>query len=207
MKDIYINCHSSICIDKNIYVDPFMIKEKKSDAKIIFITHTHFDHFDMESIKNIMNKDTVIVSIKEVIDELKKEGVSNKMLVVSNNDSGVIADVSFETFPSYNVGHHHFKELGFVGYTLTIDNVRYTICGDSDNTEELRNMKCDVLLVPIGGTYTMNAKEAADLTNKIKPSLVIPTHYNCLDGTGTKNDEKEFLNLIDRNIKYLILIK
>ena len=81
------------------------------------------------------------------------------------------------------------------------------ICGDSDNTPELNSVKCDVLLVPIGGTYTMNAKESAMLANSIKPRLVIPTHYNFVEGTGNKKDEEEFINYLDENIEYKILIK
>ncbi len=56
MKDkISINCHSSIRIasEQIIYFDPYDIKEKRNDADIIFMTHDHYDHFDMESINNI----------------------------------------------------------------------------------------------------------------------------------------------------------
>jgi L-ascorbate metabolism protein UlaG (beta-lactamase superfamily) len=43
---IEINTQSSIKID-NIYFDPYLIKDEKHDAKIIFITHSHYDHFDI----------------------------------------------------------------------------------------------------------------------------------------------------------------
>ena len=96
--------------------------------------------------------------------------------------------------------------MGFVGYCLTIDGVKYTICGDTNDTEELAQLKTDVLLIPIGGTYTMNAVEAANITNIIKPKLAIPTHYNYLDGTGTKQEEKIFLEHLNKDIPVKVLI-
>ena len=207
MHNISINCHSSICINNNIYIDPFNIKEGIHNAEVVFITHDHFDHYDLESVKNVINEDTTIVTIESVKDDLIKNGVSNSIVSVLPNNKGYVSGVEYVTLPAYNVGHHHFRELNYVAYYLIIDGVRYLICGDSDNTEELRILKCDVLFVPIGGTYTMNAKEAAELTNHIRPSLVIPTHYNFIEGTGDKKDEKEFISYLDSDINKKILIK
>ena len=57
-------------------------------------------------------------------------------------------------------------------------------------------------MVPIGGTYTMNHKEAAALINKIKPKYVIPTHYGSL--VGDKLDGERFMQLVDKNINVVI---
>ena len=78
------------------------------------------------------------------------------------------------------------------------------VVGDSDNTPELNKIKTDILLVPIGGTYTMNVEEAAKLTNNIKPRKVIPTHYGEI--VGEKDLGKEFEKLIDKNIVCELLI-
>ena len=59
MKDnIKVICHSCIKIstEKTIYIDPFKIKEKLNDADIIFITHSHYDHFSEEDILKIFNE-------------------------------------------------------------------------------------------------------------------------------------------------------
>lgn len=207
MHKISINCHSSICIDEDIYIDPFNIKEKICNARLVFVTHDHYDHYDVESIKNIINNETIIVSIKSVVDSLASNGFTNRMIIVEPNNVFDVDGVGVETIPSYNVGHHHFKELGYVGYVLTIDEIRYLICGDSDDTPELESVKCDVLFVPIGGTYTMDYKEAAHLSNVIHPNIVVPTHYNCLKGVGTKADEKNFIELLDKDIECKIFVK
>ena len=64
MKDkITINAQSSIKItdDKILYFDPFKIKNETHDADLIFITHDHFDHLDLDSINKIIKDDTIIV--------------------------------------------------------------------------------------------------------------------------------------------------
>lgn len=202
--DININCHSSICINKTIYVDPFEITHPINNATHIFITHSHYDHFDLKSIFNLINYKTVIVCTKDVANRLKDYNLNNKIVVVSNESEGEVEGVKYSTFPAYN--SHHIKIMGFVGYTLTINKVRYTICGDTDDTEELSQIKTDVLLIPIGGTYTMDAMHAAGMVNKIKPKLAIPTHYNYLEGTGNKSDEEVFLKYVDSNIPTKVLI-
>ncbi len=203
--NIKINCHSSICIDDNIFIDPFNIAEKR-EARIIFITHSHFDHLDINSIKNILTPSTVIVCTEDSAEILEKAGIKNNVKIVAPNQTGKVLDISFQTFPSYNFGHHHFKNLGFVGYTLEINGVFYTICGDTDATPELESLNTDVLLIPIGGKYTMDAEEAAKVTNIIKPKYVIPTHYNFLDDTAGKKGEELFSKLVDKSIKVLIKI-
>lgn len=188
--DINVNRHSSIRIE-NIYVDPFKIDEVSKDARYIFITHSHYDHLSFEDIDKIVNDRTIFVATRDVINEIEKK-YDNDVFVVEVNKEYELKDVSFSTFPSYNKNKKfHPLSNGWVGYIINVNGIKYAILGDSDLTEEAKLIKCDVLFVPIGGTYTMNAKEASDLVNIIKPNLVIPVHYN--DIVGNKEDEKQFL--------------
>ena len=207
MNKITINTHSSICINDDIYFDPYNIAEKKKNAKAIFITHSHYDHLDIPSIHNLFNSDTVIVAPEDCISTLREEGFLDENLKqASPNQTSVVYDVSFNTFASYNIGKRfHPKLNNWVGYTVNINGVLYTVCGDSDLTEELKNIKTDVLFVPIGGTYTMDIKEGATLTNTIKPKVAIPVHYGSIVGKIT--DGERFAKLIDKNITVNILIK
>lgn len=206
MKEITINCHSSICIGGDVYIDPYNITDVRKNAKCIFITHPHYDHLDMTSIKNLATEDTIIIATKDSIDMLKEEGYEDECLKVVNPfDKGFAYDVEYSTFPAYNINKKfHPKESGWVGYTLTIDNVSYTICGDSDNTPELQQIKTDILLVPVGGTYTMDTNDGANLTNIINPKLAIPTHYGSI--VGTKTDGQDFCDKIN-NTQTQIIIK
>ena len=71
----------------------------------------------------------------------------------------MVQGIKFETIPEYNTNKtFHPKENGWVGYIITLDDIRYYIAGDTDITEENRRVKCDVAFVPVGGTYTMALK-------------------------------------------------
>ena len=118
----------------------------------------------------------------------------------------MVQGIKFETIPAYNINKmFHPKENGWVGYVIEIKGARYYIAGDTDVTEESRQVKCDVALVPVGGTYTMNSKEAANLVNEMQPKIAIPIHYGSI--VGTKQDATDFLNSLNTGIEGLILMK
>lgn len=195
---ISINTQSSIKITGNkiIYFDPYQIKEELHDADYIFITHDHYDHYDIDSINKIKNDNTKFI-IPEVIDI---DG-----LKVLPNKEYKIDDIYFKTIPSYNIDKSfHPKDRNYVGYIINIENVTYYIAGDTDITEENKKVKCDIALVPIGGTYTMDYKEAANLINEIKPTIAIPTHYGSI--VGSKEDGEKFRELLNEKIKCDLLI-
>ena len=70
----------------------------------------------------------------------------------------------------------------------SIDGKRIYIAGDTDATKEAKAVKCEVALVPIGGTYTMDAKKAAELVNAIRPNVAIPVHYGNIVGRPSDGD-------------------
>ncbi len=194
--------HSSILIDNNIYVDPYNIQGQPNAARLVFITHSHYDHFSLPDIAKVATKDTIFVSVQNVVQQLNDNGYTNTIAVQPNGKYQVL-DVDIETFASYNISKpFHPKANGWVGYKITINNVSYIVVGDSDATDELQQQKCDVLFVPIGSTYTMDAKQAAQLTNIIKPKLVVPTHYNSI--VGSKQDEQVFVANLNKDIDYRI---
>jgi len=55
--------------------------------------------------------------------------------------------------------------------------------------------------LPVGGTYTMNAQEAAEATGHIKPKLAIPYHWG--DIVGSQSDAEQFANLVECNVRIL----
>lgn len=201
---IEINCHSSIKIMKGIiiYFDPFRINEEKHDADLILITHDHYDHYSPEDIKKVIKKDTIIVAPKTINELNNKENIT----FVEPNQTYNINGYKIDTIPAYNISKHfHPKENKWIGYIVEIDGLKYYVAGDTDITPENRQIKCDVALIPIGGTYTMDYKEASELINIIKPKIAIPTHYGSIVGDIT--DGEKFKKLIDNTIDVQILIK
>ncbi|MBR3897922.1 MAG: MBL fold metallo-hydrolase [Bacilli bacterium] len=198
---IEINTQSSIKID-NIYFDPFKIEKESHDANLIFITHAHYDHFDLDSIEKIAKDDTIIITPDD--EEITKYLNGYEVFKVLPNQEYQVRDITFKTVPAYNTNKpFHKKEYGWVGYVLHLDQIYY-IMGDTDDTVEARNIKCDYLFIPIGGTYTMNYEEAAIFTNDTKPKTVTPIHYGSI--VGEKDNGIKFKKLIDKRIKVEILL-
>lgn len=208
IEGIEVLYHSSIKIKKGItiYIDPYGIEKNLKDADFIFITHEHYDHFSIEDMKKVIKEDTVIVSVPNVINESKiLQKSDDKRIAVKPNETYEFKNIKFETTVAYNKAKlFHQKEKEWVGYIITIGGIRIYIAGDTDDLEELKSIKCDVALVPIGGMYTMNYEEAADLINSIKPKYAIPTHYGAI--VGEKADAIEFKKLIntETNVKIFI---
>ena len=209
LENIEIFCHSSIKIskEKTIYIDPFKIQNEYKDADIIFITHSHYDHFSEEDIKKIKTEDTKICITKDLEERTLNLGFKKEnILIVEPNNQYSVEGIEFKTIPAYNISkEYHQKENKWVGYIIKIDNIKYYIAGDTDITEENKKVECDVAFLPVGGTYTTNSKEAAELANIIKPKIAIPMHYGCI--VGEKEDEEKFKTNLNRDIKCTILIK
>ena len=166
-----------------LYFDPFSIDEESHDADIIFITHDHFDHFQPESIKKIINEKTQIVLPQSMEKVSKKLKLDNNIVFMNVRQIKEIRHLEVETIAAYNKRKpFHPKKAGFVGYIVTMDNIRYYVAGDTDFTDELKDVRCDIAMVPIGGMYTMDAKEAAKLVNKIGPKIAVPVHYGEVAG-------------------------
>lgn len=209
LENIEVLCHSSIRINKEkvIYIDPFKINKNYNDADIIFITHDHYDHYSEEDIDKVIKEDTTIVIPKDLLKKLLKKGINkNAIIVAEPNKEYETQGINFNTIPAYNINKKfHPKENNWLGYIITINNVKYYVAGDTDITDENRKVKCDVAFVPVGGTYTMDFKEAARLINEIKPKIAVPIHYGSI--VGTKQDARNFINLLNSEIKGAILIK
>lgn len=209
LENIEVLCHSSIKFKKEkvIYVDPFRIDKEYHDADVIMITHDHYDHYSEEDIDKIKKEDTRIVASKDLLTKLTKKGFDpNNIVTVGPNQEYKLEEIKIETIPAYNkMKPFHPRQKGWVGYVLEMNHVRYYIAGDTDLTNENRNVKCDVAFVPVGGTYTMNAKQAANLINEIKPKIAVPIHYGSV--VGTNQDATNFVELLHPSIEGKILMK
>ena len=209
LENIEVLYHSSIRINKEkiIYIDPFKINKNYNDADIIFITHDHYDHYSEEDIDKVINENTTIIIPDELLTKLLRKGINkNAIITVEPNKNYMVQGIKFETISAYNTNKtFHPKENGWVGYIIIINGIRYYIAGDTDITEENKQVKCDVAFVPVGGTYTMDFKEAANLINEIKPKIAIPIHYGSI--VGTEQDAIDFIRLLHPEIKGIILMK
>lgn len=209
LEGIYVLKHNSIKIEKNvtIYIDPFQIDIPKHDADIILCTHSHYDHFSPEDIKKVANESTVIVTTEDCKNEADKIGfIEENIYYTKPYDEFEYEGIKISSIPAYNKNKEfHPKNKNWVGYILDIKGTKYYIAGDTDATKEASQVECDVAFLPVGGTYTMDYIEAADLARKIQPEYVIPTHYGSI--VGEPEDGMQFKSLIDgKEIKCEIYI-
>ena len=199
--NISVNTQSSIRIGGSavLYFDPFQIKGETHDADIIFITHDHYDHFDLDSIRKIRKEGTVIAAPSGMKQELQKAAGDCDLVLMAPGDEQIISGIQIQAVPAYNrLKPFHPKRNGWIGYNVLMDGVRYYVAGDTDAVRELSSVECDVAMVPVGGTYTMTAKEAAKLINEIRPQVAIPTHYGSI--VGKPEDGDVFRKYVDPEI-------
>lgn len=197
-----VNCQSSIKItgEKIIYFDPLKVEESH-DADLILITHTHWDHFSKEDILKIKKETTIIIAPKDSKEEILTLGFTeSNIYIVEPDEEFSLHGILIKTVPAYNKSKtFHPKENKWLGYVVKIEDTIYYVMGDTDALEENKNITCDVLCIPIGGTYTMNATEAAEFTNILNPKKVIPIHYGLV--VGTEYDLDTFKQLLNKKIE------
>ncbi len=192
LDTITVNAQSSIRIDAGLILrfDPFMLDESPLDADVIFITHAHHDHFSPKDIEKAAKADTVFVAPAGMKRDLAALGIdAARMVLLQPGDKAAVRGIPVEAVPSYNTNKPmHPKKNGWLGYVVTVDDTRVYVTGDMDDNPDGRAVDCDVLMLPIGGTYTMNAVEAAAFTNAVSPKAVIPTHFGGLVGKPADAD-------------------
>ena len=184
-----------------IFIDPFQMKEEPKDADFVLITHDHYDHFSPEDIGKVSKADTILFVPEKMAAKAREvSGTVGKIETVKPSVYREMGGLEFETVPAYNtLKPFHPKSAEWVGYILRIDGKRIYTAGDTDATKEAKAVKCDIALVPIGGTYTMDAKKAAELINTIRPDVAIPVHYGHI--VGKPSDGEVFAENVKDPIK------
>lgn len=206
--DVFKQNHIRIVFGgKEIHFDPFRTDSAPKSADLVFITHDHGDHFSVSDIERVSRKNTVLIVPEKMLGKAKElEGTVGKIVSVRPGEAYCEDGISFETVPAYNIGKpFHPKSAGWVGYILMIGGKRIYIAGDTDATKEAAAVKCDIALLPIGGTYTMNAKQAAELAGVIKPETVVPVHYGSI--VGKEKDGAEFAKAVDKAVNVVFKIR
>ena len=176
-----------------VYIDPWMVTTEDA-ADVIFLTHAHYDHYQPDDIEKVRTKSTRIVAPHDIAREL-----SGDVTPVRPGDSLDVGGVKVQAVPAYNVVKDrlqaHPKENNWVGYILSLGSNTYYHAGDTDHLPDLDTVRADVAFLPIGGTYTMEAAEAAGLAKAIGPQVAVPMHYGFV--VGSPSDAELFAKEAD----------
>jgi L-ascorbate metabolism protein UlaG (beta-lactamase superfamily) len=172
--------------DTVLYIDPWKLSPVQNDATAVLVSHSHFDHYSSEDIAKISGAQTRLIGSSDVIEE-EKTGDA-----LSPGESISVGDVNVIGVAAYNPNKKfHPKSNNWLGFVIEIAGVRIYYAGDTDVTEEMKGLSdIDLALLPVGGTYTMDAEEAASVVGQFKPRRAVPYHWG--DIVGKRSDADRF---------------
>lgn len=166
-----------------IVIDPFEekigLKEPRFSADILLVTHDHYDHNNIKAIKG----DPFLITGPG---EYEVKGVFIKGIPAFHDES-------------------QGKERGKITiYTIEAEEMKFCHLGDigqnqltDEQLEEIGSV--DVLMIPVGGVYTISGQEASKIISQIEPKIVIPMHYQLPQLKIKLEDVKKFLKVIGKN--------
>lgn len=162
------------------FIDPFDkyigIKPPQGKADVVFISHTqHDDHNNHKAIKG----DPIII---DTPGEFSVKGI-NVTGIDSFHDSEEGRERGRNTIFIFDVEDIKICHLGDLGTELSLEQI--------ENIGDI-----DILLIPVGGNFTIDGKTAAKVAKKLEPSIIIPMHYKFPGIKVSISDEKEFCNEI-----------
>jgi L-ascorbate metabolism protein UlaG (beta-lactamase superfamily) len=162
---------------KNIYIDPYQ-GEYTEKADIILSTHHHDDHCKADKIELIKTDKTEIIATEECGKKLGADVITLKPGEATKIDGVLIEAVEAYNYKRFRSPGTPFHPKGIgVGYLVTAEGKTIYHSGDTDFIEEMKELKnIDVMLVPSGGTYTMDNPEAAEATIAVNPRKAMPMH-------------------------------
>jgi L-ascorbate metabolism protein UlaG (beta-lactamase superfamily) len=151
--------------DKNVTIitDPYDpsigLKLPRLAADIVTVSHDHYDHNNIGAIR----------------------GVNGEPFVIKNPGEYELKGVFIYGLPSWH-DKSEGKERGTnTIYRIEMEDISLVHLGDLGhilNEDQIKILEgVDILCIPVGGVYTINAKEAAEVISQIEPRIVIPMHY------------------------------
>ncbi|MCX6772266.1 MAG: MBL fold metallo-hydrolase [Candidatus Micrarchaeota archaeon] len=180
--------HASVMLEADglvFYIDPFVLPRGAKPADVILYTHSHFDH--AVAAPSITKSTTITIAHRSCKLPVRLIDVGAKEKI-----GGVIV----EAVDAYNISKSFHPRGAGAGFIIRFKSGAVYIAGDTDNIPEMKTYKCDIAIVPIGGTYTMDAKEASDAIAAISPKVAIPYHYGYL--ADLPGDPQGFRALVEQ---------
>ena len=210
--------------NKVIYVDPwkdfppgneqFPKDEKVDDADIVLITHGHFDHLgDSVSIvtETSRYRQLKVLSNFEITLYLMEQGIKQETVQAMNKGGTVTVDgLSFSLVDArHSSGIGPFKPQALIeggeagGFVIKLeDGLSLYHTGDTDVFSDMeliaKRFRPQVVMLPIGGIFTMTPESAVIAVKMLKPKLVIPMHYG--GAFKLPGDPQEFERLVKNEL-------
>ena len=202
--NMYCIKHGSIRMqigDKWLYVDPVTTAVQPvtdytelPKADFILVTHEHHDHLDSLAIAQLTKEGTMLFTNPRSNEIL---GGIGEVMSNGHRINMITGEWQIDAVPAYNksADKQQFHPKGRDnGYILTVDGFRIYIAGDTEDIEEMAEIKdIDVAFLPCNQPFTMTPEQLANAAKMIMPKVLFPYHYgqtdihqvdSLLDGTG-----------------------
>jgi L-ascorbate metabolism protein UlaG (beta-lactamase superfamily) len=183
--------------DTIIYIDPWKLKNAPHDGTLILVSHSHHDHYSPQDIAKVSGPDTKLIASSDVIAKENRGEAVMDGLTIELKNARLVGVAAYNPDKQF-----HPKSNNWVGFVIELGSKRIYYAGDTDLTPEMKALEgIDVALLPMGGTYTMDATEAAEAVAFIKPKVAIPYHWG--DIIGGRADAEKFAKAAECDARIL----
>ena len=176
---------------QTIAIDPYALKigydDPQVEADLVLITHNHFDHNNPDIVRGrpqvarALDDKGEPQRVNLVLDRFpnqEKPVVARGEMRLAHSDNAIYVE-SIPAFHDDSQGSDRGKNGMFL---IRVDGVRILHCGDLGQAaltdEQLALIgDVDVLLIPVGGVYTIDGAGAVKIVAQIDPRFVVPIHY------------------------------
>lgn len=148
---------------------------------VILISHEHHEHYDKDTLVELVGHGTRLVVPPFVMDQLPP-GLRGKAISLGNGKVLELASMTIKAIPAYGLtgaaAQWHPKGRGN-GYVVNVDGRRIYVAGSSDATREMRRLKdIHIAFLPLYPPYALGVDDAIDAVSSFKPEISYIYQYN-----------------------------
>lgn len=193
--------HGSFLIDGDIriYVDPWRVVGRASDADVILISHDHFDHCSVADVSKLRNDGTQVISNARVAEQIAD------VTVIRSWQSITIDKVGIKAIPAYSPeGFQHPEEHDGLGFVISMNYFDIYYAGDTRLIPDMERIHPDIAILPIDDNDTLDVEEAAQVVSLLRPRWVIPCNWGDTGIGASAVDAQDFKKQVGHHAEVVI---